>query len=473
MNRSVLLGGILLVLVPGIWAFRGLEREGSVRENVDRDFRSKSGRARRGMISPTEAMRKLRELHGLGKANTSFDQIEEFSRRLSDEDLQKMIDLVGMTELEGVQGWLRSALWTEWARRDHEAALAALQEAGKFDLSAKDASHQVFYSVYRGWALSDLDGAYEALRRWMLNNDRGGQRFHHFGMDRWGPYAALQEIMKMRSDRDPERTWQELVNVPNEGAALKGFFNGLTGGEVAEYVTRWQREHWDTAGAREAFRWHKDGFLGPSDSGLYFVLIPREESNAMIVGPALAQHDLESAVEWLSNNGPGGAATRENRVAAMMRHWASANPEGALSVIDDPRYAKYAAAIGHGGIEGNPALASAAVEAMGPEGARTPLEIANIVASRSPEIHFPAPGRNNLQPDQEAHYEALLEAVLAGGFEGREEAELLGNVHRAFKGTLPRAQAAFGGCEQLKPPRGPHDSGSGKEADAGRALLEN
>jgi hypothetical protein len=111
MNRSVLLGGILLVLVPGIWALRGLEREGSIREIVDRDFRSKSARARRGVISPTEARRKLRELHGLGKANTSFDQIEEFSRRLSDEDLQKMIDLVGMTELEGVQGWLRSALW--------------------------------------------------------------------------------------------------------------------------------------------------------------------------------------------------------------------------------------------------------------------------------------------------------------------------------------------------------------------------
>lgn len=432
MNRSALIAIGLLVLGLGFLVFRFVNNSNSVRERLAPNSISKSGRGARTLVSPSDsAFGQLRDLQRTSSGPTSFDEIENLAGLLGDDDLRKLIELVGRTEVEGVQGWLRTALWTEWARRDPVAARDALSKVDPFDLSAMVAVHQIHYAVYRGWALKDLDAAYDALTGWIKKHGQRGQHWADLGM---------QEIMRMRAERDPEKTWREVAGSPSGGAAMKGFFRGLDGGEVAEYVARWQRETWDSDASRKAFaRYYSSSPASPNG----FIVIPDEEFKAMIVGPALAQHDLDGAIAWLRSDGPGDANYRESRVAGMLRLWAQANPELALSLINHPNYAQHAGVIGHGVMSGNPALASEAVAAMGPEAARVPFQTGHLVAARSPEIHFPIPGENNLIPDTEAHYEALLDAVQTGGFEPGRFDELLENIHSAFRGDLPHAHAAW------------------------------
>ena len=126
---------------------------------------------------------------------------------------------------------------------------------------------------------------------------------------------------------------------------------------------------------------------------------PGDEYVAAGAALALAEHDVEGAVAWLSTHGPGDDADRRSRTYEMLREWAGAHPAEALRLIDSM------------------------------------LEL----DSNSELDCFPAPGLPTRLPNFQERYECLLEAVEAGNFPAGQRRSLLSSLYQNFRHRVPEA----------------------------------
>ena len=393
-------------------------------------------------LSSAEAVTRLRNLMGQQPSSSHrFETVERWVGHLGDADLQELIGELGIEEYAGLTGWVRCALYAEWARRDPKAALARAEELPDSGDHRNYAVQQVLFSVLRGWAESDPKAALAERKRLVSRLGSASSVLTNF---------IFQELAR----RDPEAEWQRYSNY---SGPLKAFFMGLDGKEsVMHYLDRWDREQWSSGEAQQKFadykiqvdKAHKALMAGNRGRSATYAPVPKPGDEYVAAGAALAlaEHDVEGAVAWLSTHGPGDDADRRSRTREMLREWATAHPAEALKLIEEDRLQSYTRSLAYAAIMGDPGIATAVMRAMDDHGEREragALQDLHGVDSNHVIDFFPAPGLPNRLPNFQERYECLLEAVEAGNFRPGEKVNLLRNLHQNFRHKVPEAQQAY------------------------------
>jgi hypothetical protein len=117
-------------------------------------------------LSSAEAVTRLRNLlEQRPSSSHRFETVERWVGHLDDADLQELIGELGMEEYAGLIGWVRCALYAEWARRDPKVALARAEALPDSGDHRNYAVQQTLFSVLRGWVESDPEAALAANQR--------------------------------------------------------------------------------------------------------------------------------------------------------------------------------------------------------------------------------------------------------------------------------------------------------------------
>jgi len=317
-------------------------------------------------LSSAEAVRRLLNLLKQQPSSSHrFETVERWVRHLDDADLQELIGELGMEEYAGLTGWVRCALYAEWARRDPKAALARAEELPDSGDHRNYSVQQVLFSVLRGWAESDPKAALAEQKRLVGKLGSASSVLTNL---------IFQELAR----RDPEAEWQRYSNY---SGPLKAFFKGLDGKEsVAYYLDRWDREQWSSGEAQQKYadykiqvdKAHKALMASNRGRSATYAPVPKPGDEYVAAGAALAlaEHDVEGAVAWLSTHGPGDDADRRSRTYEMLREWAGAHPAEALRLIEEDRLESYTGSLAYAAIKGDPAIATAVMQAMDDHGER-------------------------------------------------------------------------------------------------------
>ena len=174
------------------------------------------------------------------------------------------------------------------------------------------------------------------------------------------------------------------------------------------------------------------------------IALPGSEYVAAGAALALAEHDVEGAVTWLSTHGPGDDTDRQIRITTMLSEWASAHPAEALRLIEQDRLESYTGSLASAAIKGDPSIATAVMECINDHDERgSILQGSNAQANTDVLDFFPAPGLPNRLPNFQERYECLLEAVEAGNFQAGQKQDLLRFVYDNFRSKVPDAQQAY------------------------------
>lgn len=123
--------------------------------------------------------------------------------------------------------------------------------------------------------------------------------------------------------------------------------------------------------------------------------------SAYDVSMSMARFDLEAAVGWLKENGPGGKSGFTSRRSKILSAWAAENPEQAMELIGNSDY--HQASLGRGIIQGDPSLAADLMERIDDHGtrARSLVTTFHDLNSNYVQDYFPFPGgRNRLPPSR-------------------------------------------------------------------------
>ena len=383
-------------------------------------------------LSSAEAVIRLRNLlEQRPSSSHRFETVERWVGHLEDADLQELIGELGMEEYAGLTGWVRCALYAEWARRDPKVALARAEQLPDSGDNHNYAVQQVLFSVLRGWGESNPKAAFAEKKRLAKRIGPGNSPANHL---------IYQELVR----RDPEATWQKCKSSPP-----KAFFKGLDGKEsVAHYLDRWDKERWSSTEAQQKFASYKAEMESDPNrftiSGTLFVQEPIEERVAAGAALTLAEYDVEGAVTWLSQHGPGDDTDRRGRISTMLGEWATAHPAEALKLIEEDRLQSYTGWLATAAIMGDPGIATAVMQSMDNHGERArALQDVHRLDSNSEHDFFPAPGLPNRLPNFQERYECLLEAVEAGDFRSGKKVSLLRNLYANFRFKVPDAQRAY------------------------------
>jgi hypothetical protein len=387
-------------------------------------------------LSSAEAGARLRNLlEQRPSSSHRFETVERWVRHLDDADLQELVGELGMEEYAGLTGWVRCALYAEWARRDPKVALARAEQLPDSGDNHNYAVQQVLFSVLRGWGESNPKAAFAEKKRLAKRIGPGNSPANHL---------IYQELVR----RDPEATWQKCKSSPP-----KAFFKGLDGKEsVAHYLDRWDKERWSSTETQQKFASYKTEM--ESNQGtlvlLDFVQEPIEERVAAGAALTLAEYDVEGAVTWLSQHGPGDDTDRRGRISTMLGEWATAHPAEALKLIEEDRLQSYTGWLATAAIMGDPGIATAVMQSMDNHGERArALQDVHRLDSNSEHDFFPAPGLPNRLPNFQERYECLLEAVEAVNFRPGEKVSLLRNLNANFRSEVPEAQRAYEAMKEL------------------------
>lgn len=413
----------------------------------ERGLRSESERAVVD-LSSTEAVRRLHNLLAQQPLSSHrFETVERWVGHLGDADLQDLIGELGMEDYAGLTGWVRCALYAEWARRDPKAALARAEELPDPGDHRNYAVQQVLFSVLRGWAESDPKAALAERNRLVKRLGSASS-------------ALTNLIFRELARRDPEAEWRRFSNY---SGPLKAFFMGLDGKEsVVHYLDRWDRERWSSVEAHHRYAAYKARLAERRRSDSEWTNLtpvrpvrqPGDEHVAAGAALALAEYDVEGAVSWLSEHGPGDDADRRGRIYGMLSEWASAHPAEALRLIEEDRLESHTRSLAYAAIKGDPGIARAVMQAMDDHGESERAAALRDSMLELDSIHeadlFPAPGLPNRLPNFQERYECLLDAVEAGNFRADRKRSLLRSLYQEFRSKVPEAQQDYEAMRKLK-----------------------
>lgn len=435
-TTTIITGVSLLVLLACIAGLTLHSSDSSADDKNDNQERARSDRLsgsiralrqRKDELTSAEAVGRIRRLL-LQKPSSAhkFETVEKWVGQINEADLQELIEAIAMDSDKGLTGWVRCALYAEWARRDPAAALAAAEALPDSVDNRNFSLQQVLFSVLRGWAETDPMAALDTLAR--LNERLG-----------YGSSQCANAIYRELARRDPEAAWQYCKSHP-----VEGFFQGLDGRDsVIHYLNRWSDEFWNTDEARKGFEdYRRSRESSPSPTGR--IQIPIEEATVAKAALALANHDLDAALDWLRQHGTGNEQDHSRRVFDLTQAWATAHPEQALKLINDERFRDNFFPLTYGAIRGDPALAPRIMQEIKGHSERAGVLLPAISSMGSNRVDdfFPAPGQRNRLPNFQERYDALLEGIEVGNFSDNQKASVLKDLNQEFAQVLHDEEAS-------------------------------
>ena len=393
---------------------------------------AKSGRTL--PLPSSEAARGLRNLLATEpKHDIPFEDFGLLAASLDDATLVALLDEIGLVSEEGYLVWTRSALFTEWARRDHDAALDYL----KGQRSRFHVRDSVLYAIFCGSRPIEPEQALNYLRslpedpRYRMNNISSSPLAH--SRAKWVT-VAIERIFAKLAAEDPERAWSFLprrdgdhpIDESSSGsyrAMVAGLFSGLPDAATVEkFVER----------------------IEPVGDGI-----------SIQIAAAWMNHDIEAAMAWA----PPQRMPVEGRSVAIggvqggaAWQWARANPQEALRAVRENSLHGIArgSMVRYHLLKGDAHLAPELTELLstrlphddGRPQAWYALRNAMPDSARLDDRdRFPEAGRNNRPPDYLARYQSFLAALEHEIFPPEYRASLRATLDSSFKGHMPEPAA--------------------------------
>lgn len=393
-------------------------------------------RSQRVVASPADAAQAFADLlSGEERRIPRFREVERWARKLDRGDLDRLLESLDTTSAEGIGGWVRSALFAEWARRDPQAVLAHLVQQ-PIDDQRSAALSQAWYALFRAWGEGNPTEAYEAWRAVEAREERLGEEVTR---------RITASLVSTLAREDAKATWDMISSGEAEPDLdlMGGFFAGLRDEDtLQEYLALWNESHWDTDQAREAHAAYDRQLTIALDQA--DVPIPSEEAMIRRIAGAWADLDLEGTLDWLAENGPGNEHHRHWRASQVTRDWARHNPSSALSKLRDESLSDQRVFLAHGIIAGDPALATEVVGQLDGYNLRAATLLSVLSDPPADEQGLLPDPRTAIAPPDPAHrYLALREAIESAELPERKQGELLTRLHTQYRDLIPEAQAAL------------------------------
>lgn len=429
---------VIAVLLSAFLWMQFSKSENSGNENTPTNSRVTHSR-RPSPLSPREASPSLRHLQGeTSDSGRKYDSIVGIVSKLSDSDLRQWALDLGFQTSRGYDAWIRSAIYSEWARRDLDGVLSWLREPMP-DVTMSDSTlQQISFAIFEGSKPTDPVAALDHLNSLRLKM-KGGRLVGGTGLQ-WVK-EALQRTYADMAKFDHEMAWKKFLaaresnfeyNSPFLGndvlsGAVAGIFEGLPAHKMEEYADTWMEKYYNP-----------DLDKAPVEKQLGFRILkaPNPINNDLIpILSAWIQKSPDAAREW-SAKIPGDKIAVQNRVWQAHSAWAKQHPEQALASMQKNNDPKHANAVAVGMLRGDAHLASAFTE-IPAEGfthfdAMMGSFTLNTMLEGSPQ--YPSVDQQNRPPDYQQRYESFSNAVQSGEvFSDREKSLLQESLDRQFR----------------------------------------
>ncbi len=412
-----------------------------------------SARSGRERVSREEAVSRLREFlaNETGKIS-SFDRVENLVAHLGDEELVALRDESASARADGPGGWVRCAVHAELARRDPEGALRWLEQST--DPSKYDGwgYRQIWFSTFRGWAEVNPASAFAGFREYASPADRTGRvmepatigdhddYLYFIRSDDTWQLQAVREIFARYAGRDLEAA---VAAVPGPGEAgpeilgyqdaiIEGILQGVQDKRTAsKLVARW-------GGGRYAIEIRMPSSPEAETEGVRVLkpdARPGRTSILLQAAGLLERMEPGEGLTWFERNNSGGVTDEGEARAAFYDDFAREFPERALEApIDnqESREVLWSSLLRH-----HPERAEEVFSQLD-DRSRYRVIQGTILNSSSLELEdlFPGKGQSNRLADWERRYDDLLGMIETGGFDLRDEVEILKQLDEEFAGVL-------------------------------------
>lgn len=357
--------------------------------------------------------------------NPAFDSLDAVVATLSDDELRELIENLGAEDFEGLRGWMRVVLFSEWAARDPNSAYAFAE--GLLAENVAWPRQQALYGVFRGWARKD---AQAALAAWVKDKPQLEPGERPKLSDHWREHA-LREVFQVLSRTDAQGAYERLTREDYGTEALLGFFQGLDPRDLRNYAEFWAKQ------------WNKRNVdlakALPADKSAHLYL---GERVGKVIASAKAEKDLTIAEEWLSETGPKDETLQRGLRAILYEKWSSQNPKEALTLLGnaDNHNPQVLPRISRGIIMGDPSLGPQVMAAIKDLKLRETAIRYSIQGFQTgmggSQEYLPVTGGGQQFPDYQASYDALLKTVEAGGFREDRAATFHKLMDKIFAGKL-------------------------------------
>lgn len=255
----------------------------------------------------------------------TFRTVQSVARLISIEELVQLIDKFDGSMHDGIEGWLRAALWAELGRRSPELGSELLRNRFPLKVAPVDPSdpfaeiegspeevtgYQARLKEFQGAEMEANLAAFAYFRGRLEASDLSPASLEPLIRDfaktartisNEGWSSRVDEtLFRMLSRENPELAWSLLPGPARESplarhrqfftyASFDGFFGGLRTKKEAElYASRWQA-FWESPEVKANYS--KEGNL--SEQWHY-----RAFGIALTIASALARFDHDAAVRW-------------------------------------------------------------------------------------------------------------------------------------------------------------------------------
>ncbi|MEM7393612.1 MAG: hypothetical protein AAF492_14800 [Verrucomicrobiota bacterium] len=362
-----------------------------------------------------------------------YRDVVRMAAELTDTERVKRLDQIGFERNDGHLDWMRNALFSEWAKRDLDAALTYFKKHQR----RISGGQGVLYALFTGARPKDPEKALDLLRRWAEDPRFRPLKAPRYRMasDRaeWVQHA-YQRLFAELAAIDPERAWTNLPgrepDRPEDAEPLNhnamasanysyvsmvdGFFSGLS----------------DTAAVRKYLE-----RFGPVGG-------PGTEHLGIRIAKAWMVHDIKAAQAWAppARNDPLVANMYPGVDSSAAHRWAMEYPHEAVKAIRDHVLPAWNLNMAEAALSADAHLAETLTPILLPPkaglqpGSWSPLFTAYRANAELGGLdRFPEVGRKNRPGDYAARYQSFLQAIEQVGYSDDTRLEIHERLNRAFK----------------------------------------
>lgn len=420
----LLLGGVILIV-----SSRSDHETTSNHKNHPRTTSTSSARSSSGAKSERSRrsrpiIDRLRALLRGDIEERDFSNLQKKVSELSDDQIQRLLEEVGMESPKGIAGWMRVALYAEWARRDPTSALAATNLNQSGDRNLQWPEQQAIYGVFLGWSSVDPQAALDSLGSHVADADPSNAHAPYW------PEQAYREVIHQLALRDPAVAWKSIPSNSYRPPAMRGFFETIENFDKAvAYANQWTVSYVPPRPPSEV---GLNQFFSESFS------IDENEFTASYIGASLIRLDLDRAQKWMEQNCEGQTTGRWSNA---LQQWASVYPKDALEAFRATPDREGFNALARGILRGDTALASDVAHILRhqSQGARTWMNALTGMGNYNVVDYFPGSKQQNHLPNFAREYENLLNAT-APLDDLAQNGSLRVMIHRTFSAHVPAAK---------------------------------
>lgn len=395
---------------------------------------------RTSLPSPQEASSSLRHLREENPDSSySYNSVAGMVSRLSDSDLKDWAREMGFQSSLGYDVWIRSAIYSEWARRDLDGLLAWLREPKPGVTMSDSTLQQVSFAIFEGSKPSDPVEALNHLNDLRLKI-KGTHLIGGTGLQwaREAMYRTYADIAKL----DHELAWKTFLaaresnfkyNSPfltndNLSGAVAGIFEGLPVNQMEKYANDWMSRFYDP---------DQDEASANEELGFQLLRAPNPTNNDLVpILSAWLQKSPDEALEWAAKIS-GEEKLLKNRIWQAHSSWAKSHPEEALSSLRSlSSPPAFAGALATGLLRGDPHLAPALMNVPANGFNHHDSLVGSITLNTMLEgsAQYPSTDRTNRPPDYQQRYESFKKAIELGeDLNDRQKSQLRESLERQFK----------------------------------------